>query len=102
MKIGAAAVVALSGITYSSAFIGPQFARKTTTIQPTRVNLQVDGDNSPGWVGPAATAIATLTVASQVSGATVDVMNPPSLPAIEISNGEKFPTVLGVHISFLT
>ena len=81
MKIIGAALLAVSCMPYSAAFIGPQVARQTS-----KLNLlgNSDGD-SPAWVGPAATVVAGLTVASQVAGATVPVT--PVAP-VEIISGE--------------
>ena len=82
MKIFGAAVVVVSCMPYSAAFIGPQVTHR----QVSKVNLQSDGD-SPSWVGPAATVVAGLTVASQMAGASIDVV-PPTTAAI-VRNGES-------------
>jgi hypothetical protein len=90
MKFVGAAVLAVSCMPYSDAFVGPQFAIRP--VQASKLNLHGNSDgDSPGWVGPAATVVAGLTVASQMVGATVGVSTPAPM---EIIQGEK--RVMGV------
>lgn len=104
MKIVAAAVVAVSALPYSSAFVGPQAASRT--LQASSLNLQKtpsENNDAAAWVGSAATVVAGLTLASQSVGAAVpvDVPMPTSATVVEASNGTDHKETLQGKTSLL-
>ena len=87
MKITAAAVTAIGCVQYTSAFVGPQFGKTAQWSSKIQMHGK-EGREVPTWVGPMSTAVAGLVFASQTVGATaVDLPVHPSLPVVEIANG---------------
>ena len=89
MKVSASAVLALSLLPSTGAFVSTV---KTTSAPSVSSQLNLQADK---WAGPAATAIAGLTLASQMAGAApvpaVDAVN--NLPPM-IQQGRKIGTLL--------
>ena len=85
MKIFGAAVLAVSCMPYSAAFISPQVVNRPAQASKLNLHGKSDGE-SRSWVGPAATLVAGLTVASHVAGASVGVTIPAN--PVEIANGK--------------
>jgi hypothetical protein len=78
MQIFGAAVLAISALPCSAAFMAPQVAFRSS--RTSKLNLQnADGDS---YVGPAATIVAGLTLASQMAGATVTMPPPDVVPVM--------------------
>ena len=89
MKVSASAVLALSLLPSTGAFVSTV---KTTSAPSVSSQLNLQADK---WAGPAATAIAGLTLASQMAGAapvqSVDAVN--NVPPM-IQQGRKIGTLL--------
>lgn len=94
MKIAATAVASLACLQYSLAFVGPQFAnRAATTSKTSKLNLLDYSDGEiPGWIGPASAVVASLTVASQVAVASVDVPATMSPAIVQVMSGTYLVT----------
>ena len=87
MKITSVAVASLACLPISTAFMGPQFARKS--VVASNLHLQGNSDGEiPGWAGPASVLVAGLTVAAQVAGASVDLPAQSTLSYIQIASGK--------------
>ena len=63
MKVSASAVLALALLPSAGAFV----SHSKTSASPCQLSLHTD---KSAWLGPAATAAAGLTLASQIAGAT--------------------------------
>jgi hypothetical protein len=87
MKIASLAVASLVCLPYSTAFVGPQFAKKSLVASKLKVHDNGEGE-VPGWVRPASVFAAGLTVAAQVAGASVDFPAQPVSSLIQVASGK--------------
>jgi hypothetical protein len=84
MKISNAAVVALTCISSSRAFVSTSSHIQKPIGTTTELNLQVD---KHAWIGPTTTLVVGLTLVSQVAGAapveTASLLEPPIVPFMQ-------------------